>query len=72
MQSIWHTEEAWRQALFVARERLRQAERDGRSARAVHQDRRTVERIRAAGLPEWQERSEWAGFPFPPKGRAKR
>lgn len=66
MQTEWQSEEIWRKALWTAREQLRKFERDGRDAKSISQQRSTIERIRAAGLPRWQEREEFAGFSFPP------
>ena len=61
----WKTEEIWREALWGAREQLRHMELESADASRVARKRHQVERIRAAGLPEWRERTEWAGFSYP-------
>jgi len=58
-------EESWRAALWIAREQLREMERDGWPGKIIYRQRSAVERIRARGLPEWQERTEFAGFTYP-------
>lgn len=65
MGGKWISEEVWRDALWVAREQLRHLKRDGGDPRQIARKHRQIDRIRSAGLPDWQERVEWAGFKFP-------
>ncbi|RYZ85623.1 MAG: hypothetical protein EOP06_15960 [Proteobacteria bacterium] len=66
MTSKWISEEVWRDALWVAREQLRDLRANCGDLHEIAQKRRQIDRIRSAGDPDWQERAEWAGFTFPP------
>jgi len=50
--------------MTVAWSQLRQMDNSHHSAAQIERQKRRYERIRAGGLPEWQESGEWAGFKF--------
>ena len=68
MTTKWMSEEVWRRALKQAREQLSRMERPGYilfhhwqldeayTKKKVFAMRRSLERIRGAGLADWQER----------------
>jgi hypothetical protein len=66
MGSRYISEEVWRDALWTAREQLRSMKAENEDVSRIARKRRQIERIRSAGLADWQERVEWAEFRFPP------
>ena len=69
LDSKWGTEQSWRDALEGARRDLRflQQPEWAKYKKSIEDARRRVQRIRAAGLPEWQERDhgrdDWPRLP---------
>jgi hypothetical protein len=61
----WQTEELWRKQLRANRNGLRFLQNNPRIAtrKAIEEARRRIERIYAAGLPEWQTRDNPSRFP---------
>ncbi len=59
MKSKWPSEEIWRKSLALQRTHLRRLQGPewvGYGEKAAAATRRRIERILAAGLPEWKER----------------
>jgi hypothetical protein len=59
------SEEVWRDAVVAAWSGIRTSKDGKHSPAQIEKEKRRYERIYVGGLPEWQERGEWAGFKFP-------
>ena len=60
MESKWKTEEKWQEALRMQRGYLRSLKAsEHATAREIEDHRRRIDRIFAAGLPEWQARDNY-------------
>ncbi|MER9234006.1 hypothetical protein NKI56_18210 [Mesorhizobium sp. M0622] len=66
MDTEYASEEIWRTSLAAARSYLRHLQAPENlpdTAKSICHAIRRIERIRAAGLPEWQERDKNTRFP---------
>ncbi|MER8455233.1 hypothetical protein NKJ87_10205 [Mesorhizobium sp. M0027] len=66
MDTEYASEEIWRTSLAAARSYFRHLQTPENlpyAAKSISHAIRRIERIRAAGLPEWQERDRNTGFP---------
>lgn len=66
METKWQSEDFWLKALSAQRAWLRlleQPEQRPRAAEAIARTKNRIERIRAAGRPEWLERDKDSRLP---------